>query len=198
MDFPRSRQTLDFIMIVSYLSTSYVYIVIVSRSLRHILFDQFSVQWSVRKSLLAMMPGFIVIGQIRHIKVLVPFSMVANVFLTTAFLITIYLMLTDSEPTRFVDKPKYRTWETLPNFITLTLFSMDSIGAVMPIANSMHDPSQFLGCPGVLNLAMGVLLAMFLLMGFLGYATYGDDTLASVTLNLRGDTVYIYINNTNI
>lgn len=163
--------------------------VIVSRAFRHILFDQFNVVWSARRVSLVLLPGFVCIGQIRQLKVLVPFSMAANVLLATAFSLTIYVMLSENETARIGDKPKFRSWKTLPNFISITLFTLDNIGAVMPISNSMTNPEKFLGCPGVLNTAMCTLLVMYLLMGYMGYSTYGNEILASVTMNLRGDTM---------
>lgn len=59
----------------------------------------------------------------------------------------------------------------------------------MPVENSMKKPEHFLGCPGVLNISMTVVVALYAIIGFLGYLKYGDDTLGSVTLNLPVDEV---------
>lgn len=61
---------------------------------------------------------------------------------------------------------------------------MEGIGTVMPIENSMRKPEQFLGCPGVLNTAMGTVMVLYAIIGFLGYVRYGDLVEASITLNL--------------
>lgn len=54
----------------------------------------------------------------------------------------------------------------------------------MPVENSMRKPEQFLGCPGVLNTAMGTVVCLYAIIGFLGYVRYGDNVEASITLNL--------------
>jgi solute carrier family 36 (proton-coupled amino acid transporter) len=61
---------------------------------------------------------------------------------------------------------------------------MEGIGVVMPVENQMKKPEQFLGCPGVLNSAMGTVIVLYTVIGFFGYVRFGDDVLGSVTLNL--------------
>lgn len=61
---------------------------------------------------------------------------------------------------------------------------MEGIGVVMPVENSMKNPQHFLGCPGVLNTAMSTVMCLYAVIGFLGYARYGDTVKASITLNL--------------
>jgi solute carrier family 36 (proton-coupled amino acid transporter) len=64
------------------------------------------------------------------------------------------------------------------------IFAMEGIGVVMPIENKMAKPEHFLGCPGVLNIAMFVVVAMYASLGFFGYAKYGESAMGSITLNL--------------
>lgn len=61
---------------------------------------------------------------------------------------------------------------------------MEGIGVVMPIENEMAKPQHFLGCPGVLNIAMVIVVSLYGLFGFFGYLKYGDDVKGSITLNL--------------
>ena len=55
---------------------------------------------------------------------------------------------------------------------------------MMPLENSMTRPDQFVGCPGVLNIAMGVVIALYASVGFFGYLQYGDKVEASITVNI--------------
>jgi proton-coupled amino acid transporter len=64
---------------------------------------------------------------------------------------------------------------------------MEGIGAVMPVENSMNKPHQFLGYPSVLLIAMVVVTVMYALIGFLGFARFGDEIKGSITLNLPTD-----------
>ena len=61
---------------------------------------------------------------------------------------------------------------------------MEGIGAVMPVENSMMKPQHFLGCPGVLNTAMGTVIVLYAIIGFFGYIRYGSLIQGSITLNL--------------
>lgn len=69
------------------------------------------------------------------------------------------------------------------------VFAMEGIGVVMPIENEMAKPQHFLGCPGVLNVAMTVVVTLYGLVGLFGYMTFGDTVHGSVTLNLPKDDV---------
>ena len=45
-----------------------------------------------------------------------------------------------------------------------------------------------LGWAGVLNFSMVTIAALYIGMGFFGYLRYGEDTMASITLNLPADS----------
>lgn len=67
------------------------------------------------------------------------------------------------------------------------IFAMEGIGVVMPVENEMANPKRFLGCPGVLNVAMVIVISLYGIVGFFGYVQYGDNVKGSVTLNLPED-----------
>lgn len=79
---------------------------------------------------------------------------------------------------------EYKTW---PLFFSTVIFAMEGIGVVMPVANTMKHPQHFLGCPGVLNCAMGTVVLLYATIGFFGYMTFGPKTSSSVTFNLPVD-----------
>lgn len=54
----------------------------------------------------------------------------------------------------------------------------------MPLENNMKTPQHFIGCPGVLNIGMGVVVTLYTAVGFFGYLKYSDGTQAAITLNL--------------
>lgn len=62
---------------------------------------------------------------------------------------------------------------------------------VMPLENNMKTPNHFIGCPGVLNIGMFILVTLYAITGFFGYLKYGPATEASVTLNLPVDQLYV-------
>lgn len=54
----------------------------------------------------------------------------------------------------------------------------------MPLENNMKTPTHFIGCPGVLNIGMFFVIALYSTVGFFGYLRYQDITKGSITLNL--------------
>ena len=74
------------------------------------------------------------------------------------------------------------------NFVTLFVLDVyncyQSCLQVMPLENNMKTPSHFIGCPGVLNMGMTVVVMLYSAVGFFGFLQYGEDTKGSITLNL--------------
>lgn len=83
------------------------------------------------------------------------------------------------------DKPLFSSIGRLPYFFATVIFAMEGIGVVMPVENQMEKPQHFLGCPGVLNTAMIVVVVLYATIGFFGYCRFGDAVVAgSITLVL--------------
>lgn len=66
------------------------------------------------------------------------------------------------------------------------IFAMEGIGTMLPIANAMKRPEQFLGwqCPNVLTTGMTVNSILYTGIGLLGYIRYGDNVKANIVLEL--------------
>ncbi|CAG9134605.1 unnamed protein product [Plutella xylostella] len=129
----------------------------------------------------------VLICQIRNLKYLVPFSAAANALLVVCFAITMYYLFSDLPSP--ADREMVASVTQWPLFISTVIFAMEGIGVVMPVENEMAKPQHFLGCPGVLNVAMTIVISLYGLVGFFGYIKYGDDVRGSVTLNLPQDEI---------
>nr|CAD7393740.1 unnamed protein product [Timema cristinae] len=142
---------------------------------------------NVRFYILMLLPFLCALGLIRNLRYLVPFSTLANLFIVGGFAITLYYLFTD------IPSPDERNYsgspEGLPIFFSTVIFAMEGIGVVMPLENSMKNPGHFLGCPGVLNVTMTVVVLLFGVMGFVGYLKFGENTRASITLNLPTENI---------
>ncbi|CAO3632469.1 unnamed protein product [Cunninghamella echinulata] len=68
-----------------------------------------------------------------------------------------------------------------PLFIGTSVFSFEGIGMVIPIIQGMKEPEKF---PRVLTMGMIICTSVFVLIGSIGYAAYGEATKASVVSNL--------------
>lgn len=166
----------------TYFSAGCVYIVFIGSSFERVVNYELGIEWNIRAYIAIILIGMILIGQIRVLKYLVPFSMIANILIVVVFGITLYYML-NVTPTLDRVKP-FSTWGQLPYFFATVIFAMEGIGAVMPVENEMKKPQHFLGCPGVLNTAMITVIVLYTVIGFLGYIRFEEDVKGSITLNL--------------
>jgi proton-coupled amino acid transporter len=74
--------------------------------------------------------------------------------------------------------------DRLPLFFGTAIFAIEGISVVLPIENQMRRPKDMLGWNGVLNTSMGLVVALYVGMGFFGYLKFGENITSSITLNL--------------
>ncbi|XP_026326637.1 proton-coupled amino acid transporter-like protein pathetic [Hyposmocoma kahamanoa] len=183
-----ARTFIDYALTCTYLAALCVYVVFIAENFKEVL-DEYVPDYklSVETYCALTLVPLVLICQIRNLKWLVPFSAIANVLLVICFTITMYYIFTG------LPNPKEREMVASvtqwPLFISTVIFAMEGIGVVMPVENEMAKPEQFLGCPGVLNVAMTVVISLYGIVGFFGYIKYGDDVRGSVTLNLPQEEV---------
>lgn len=63
----------------------------------------------------------------------------------------------------------------------------------MPLENNMKKPQHLIGCPGVLNTGMFLVISLYSGVGFFGYLKYGSKTEPSITLNLPQHELWVLI-----
>ncbi|XP_049864918.1 proton-coupled amino acid transporter-like protein pathetic [Pectinophora gossypiella] len=177
------RIFIDWAMAFTILGACAVYVILLVDSVRQIV-DHFFHDNGMTTTMYCLMFLFPILAftQIKNLKYLAPFSGFANVLLVLTFLICLYYICLD-----FPDldiRPMSVDIGRLPLFIGTVIFAMEGIGVVLPVENTMDKPEHFLGCPGVLNITMTVVVLLYMIMGFLGYVRYGDEAMGSITLNL--------------
>ncbi|KAL7306929.1 hypothetical protein TKK_0001088 [Trichogramma kaykai] len=177
-----ARNFVNWALCATYVSGACVYIVFIATGIKQ-LGDQYTgMNISIRTYMLCLIPAVVLLGQVRNLRVLVPFSVLANLSLTVGFAITLYYIFNQIQP---MEKIHYvTTWHQLPKFFATVIFAIEGIGTVMPIENSMANPRHFIGCPGVLNISMSVVITLYAAMGVFGYLSFGECAKASITLNL--------------
>lgn len=60
---------------------------------------------------------------------------------------------------------------------------------MIALENNMKTPKAFVRPFGVLNIGMTIIVFLYVGMGFIGYWKYGEQSLASITLNLPQEAV---------
>lgn len=115
-----------------------------------------------------------------------PFSGIASALMLTGVGITFYYIFQDL-PDISERKLAEFSWTKLPLFFGTVIYLFEGIGLVLPLKNSMKNPSNFSRPLGVLNVGVTMQTILFLCLGIFGYWKYGPDTQGSLTLNLPND-----------
>lgn len=189
---PFARAAKNFVeisLVLTYFVGNAVYIVFITESITKLLSVHFKDAESWYPYLIiTVMVLLIICCQIRELKHLVPFSFIANTTMIIAFLITLYYTFSGIKDVKFSDRKLANHISGIPSFFGTVVFAMEGIGTIMPVENSMVKP-QFIGCPGVLNIAMTSVIALYTSIGLFGYIRYGEDTEATITKNLPSDEI---------
>ncbi|XP_047115945.1 proton-coupled amino acid transporter-like protein CG1139 [Schistocerca piceifrons] len=178
---PYAGHVVNGFMLVLQLGSCCVYVVFISTNIKDVV-DVYYSGLDLRIYMLILLLPLILINMVRNLKLLAPFTTLASLLTVAGFGITFYYLVIGS-PT-LDDKQPFGTFEEFPLFIGTVLFSLEAIGVILPLENSMKSPKKFRGTFGVLNVAMVLVVTLFIVTGFLGYMQYGDSAKGSITLSL--------------
>lgn len=183
---PVAKFSILFGLFLTYFGTCSVYTVIVAKNFEQVIEHWFGIDVDSRVIICVMLIPLILIAWVPNLKYLAPVSMIANVFMGLGLGTTFYYLVQDLPP---IEERTMFTLGTMPAFFSITIFAMEAIGVVMPLENNMKTPQHFLGICGVLSQGMSGVTLIYMLLGFLGYLRYGDETGDSITLNLPTDEI---------
>ncbi|XP_068627844.1 proton-coupled amino acid transporter-like protein pathetic isoform X2 [Battus philenor] len=183
-----ARIFIDWAMAFTILGACAVYVILLVDSVKQIV-DYYYQNNGLTDSIycLIFLVPILIFTQIKNLKYLAPFSGFANILLVATFVICLYYICADFPS--IDSRPMSVDIGRLPLFIGTVIFAMEGIGVVLPVENTMAKPQHFLGCPGVLNITMSIVILLYMIMGFLGYICYGDEAAGSITLNLPTEEI---------
>lgn len=98
----------------TYLGANCVYIVFIATTFQKLINTTMGVHWDVRLYIAVVVFPCLILGEIRQLKYLVPFSAIANLCIVITFGITLYYML--CEPLQISERPLFSSWKQLPLF----------------------------------------------------------------------------------
>lgn len=177
-----ARALINLFLVVDLLGCCCVYIVFVATNIKQVVDHYADSKIDLRLYMVMLALPLVLLNMIRNLKWLAPFSMIANLLMATGVGITFYYVFIDLPS--IDDRPHFTSLHQLPLFFGTAIFALEGIGVVMPLENNMKTPSHFIGCPGVLNIGMAIVVTLYTGVGFFGFLQYGDDTKGSITLNL--------------
>lgn len=132
---------------------------------------------------------FLPLSLIRDISKLSLTAIIADVFIALGLLYLGYFDIRTIAKYGVADITNFnpRDW-TL--FIGTAIFTFEGVGLIIPIQESMKNPSKF---PPVLAGVMIFITVLFISMGTLSYAAFGSATKTVVLLNLPQDSKFVNI-----
>ena len=122
-------------------------------------------------------------------RYLSPCSVVANVAQFMGLGIVFYYIFCEQLPHSY-SVHWLSPSDRLPLFFGTAIFAIEGISVVLPIENQMKSPRDMLGWNGVLNTSMGLVVGLYVAMGFYGYLKFGENIKGSITLNLPPGDMY--------
>ncbi|XP_063635964.1 proton-coupled amino acid transporter-like protein pathetic isoform X1 [Cydia splendana] len=176
----------EFSLMCTYVGVCCIYTVLIGDSIKQ-LFDKYvpSVILPVEYYCLIILIPLCLMCQIKYLKWLAIFSILANILLFVTYLFCLYYIFNGEM--NYSDKKAIGNPARYPAFLSTVIFAMEGIGVVMPVENAMKKPKNFLGFPSVLVVAMGAIVFLYTSLGLFGYFRYGDVLRGSITLNLPMD-----------
>lgn len=108
-------------------------------------------------------------------------SFVSSIFILLGLVIIFYfagIQLLSEGPGQNIQQFNAATW---PMLIGVAVTAFEGIGLILPIQASMARPENF---PKVLFFSMVIITALFVLIGVVGYAAFGENVLLIIILNL--------------
>uniref|UniRef100_A0A7E4W1L4 Aa_trans domain-containing protein n=1 Tax=Panagrellus redivivus TaxID=6233 RepID=A0A7E4W1L4_PANRE len=183
-----AKQLVNANMFIAQLGFCCVYFVFMADNLKQFFDETSSIHLSQAAWIALLLVPILGLCTIRHLKVLAPLALLANVVYMVAVSIILGYVLTHLQPTNSV--PAIGDWRDLPLFFGTVMFAFEGIAVILPIENQLDTPQQFIASNGVLNTACLLVLAMYCTTGFYGYVAFGATVKDTITLNLPNEGFY--------
>ncbi|EFN74142.1 Proton-coupled amino acid transporter 1 [Camponotus floridanus] len=183
---PYAPGFIDVFMVTYQLGICCVYIVFVARNIQEVT-DYYWRPLDISIHMLILLVPLILINYIRNLKLLAPFSTLANL-ITLVGLGMVLSYMFDDLPS-MSERDMFGTLRNFSLYFGTTLFALEAVGVIIALENNMKTPQNFGGYFGVLNIGMTVIVILYIIIGFFGYVKYGSEAKGSVTFNLPQEEI---------
>ncbi|KAH8366846.1 hypothetical protein KR200_012146, partial [Drosophila serrata] len=172
----------DLVLCCSHYGMCVVYIVFVAVGYKFII-DQYTKALDLRIYVGIVGLLSIPLFMIRKLGNLVSINMISNALAYFGFIFMFYFLFIGLPPITerrhiFGDVNK------MALFLGIALFSISSVGVILAIEAMMETPQDYMGCCGMLNMSIAVILISYAIFGVFGYWRFGDKIAGCISLNL--------------
>jgi len=184
------RFLINFSLVISQIGFSSAYIVFVSENLQAFILavskckTDIAVKWLILMQMIIFLP----LSLYRNIQNIQKIAVAADIFILLGLLYLYYFDIFTLVSQHGVADIKEFNANSWTLFIGTAIFTFEGIGLIIPIQESMREPSKF---PAVLGVIMVIITVIFTSMGALSYAAYGSKTRTVVILNMPQDNRFV-------
>ncbi|XP_061707880.1 proton-coupled amino acid transporter-like protein CG1139 [Cydia pomonella] len=176
-----SALAVDIFLVVYQLGICCVYIVFIAENIKAMVDDYYEMK--VTTHMVIILGPLIAFNCIPNLKILAPFSTLANLITFVGLGIVLYFLL-GTEKKSQTPLNLWGSFKTYPLFFGTILFALTAVGVVIALENNMKTPKSF-GKPfGVLNVGMTFIVLLYIAVGAIGYVFCVEKCSDSVTLDL--------------
>ncbi|CAD1472446.1 unnamed protein product [Heterotrigona itama] len=171
--------TINVIVCFVHFQASVIYILYVATSFQQVIEFSFGMRMDTRIYILALSPFVCLLGLVRNLRWLAPFSVIGALLMFVGIFVTLYYLLEDiPDPARL---EAFTYVLPVPMYCSLFLYALHSVTLCLPLENSMRKPQHL---PRLITCSMLLNTCMYIAFGFLGYNKYTKNTCDTVIKNL--------------
>ncbi|KAL0810389.1 hypothetical protein ABMA28_010534, partial [Loxostege sticticalis] len=186
------RYSIDICLFIELFGTCCVYQIMMAQTLKQVLesVSAGAKNWNmpIRIYILIVLVPVFFLCMIRSLKFLAPFSLFADMLIGICVITSMYYSI--SRAVDVYDRPAYKSFPGLMNFVGVLLYSIDGVGIVLPVENNMQQPKNF---KYVLCLGWTIIMFSVTLTGFFGYLGWGEECKSPITTHMPLETFTIIL-----
>ncbi|KAI3381267.1 hypothetical protein SNEBB_003038 [Seison nebaliae] len=175
-------------LLVTQIGFCCVYIVFIASNMKDVIEIATEFEMNVRIYIIIITVLLVPYCMITNLKILAPFSLVANIIIVVGLGIILQCIVRNPLPWSKI--PFVESVDKYPIFFGTVMFTFEGIGLILPIENNMEHPDRLLNWNGVLNTSMATVVILYCGMAFYGSIKYGELIRDSITLNLPASMFY--------
>ena len=178
---PCGEALVNICLVISQLGFATAYIIFIAANL--------NARFDLPRSVVCAMcvPILSCLVQVRDMKVLSPFSLVADLANLAGLSAVLF---EDFEIYSHGEDLKASDLSGLIYMVSIAIYSLEGVALVLPLETSAADRAGF---PSLLKWVIFGISSLMMMFGIAGYAAFGTGTLAPVTLNLEGTWVATFV-----
>ncbi|GBP88777.1 Proton-coupled amino acid transporter-like protein CG1139 [Eumeta japonica] len=176
------RYSVDVIIGIDLFGSCAVYQIIIAKTIKQLVENDPNAKDDervhIRIYIIALLIPIMLLGMIRTLKYLAPFSLLADFCIVVCVISTVVYSMQVAPS--ISERPAWKNFGNFFEFCGVVVFSMEGVGVSPPIENNMKEPKKY---PIVLAAGMSIVVCFVATVGFFGYWGYGEDCKSPVTLN---------------